>query len=163
MKTIPSLSKFYNEAFLVHSPFETPFFMNNEDALEFEGGKLIEVFITPTVISTDSDLKSLDFTERSCYIEGEKYLRFFQVYTEKNCEVECFSNTTNTECGCVPFYIARDKEAKVCSIFDSKCVENIKFSLLHSVDESKKKCGCLVACDSVSYAFELFDTRLSDP
>lgn len=42
--------------------------------------------------------------ERGCYYPNEKPLKFFKVYTERNCETECRANKTLELCGCVAYY-----------------------------------------------------------
>jgi acid-sensing ion channel, other len=76
-------------SFMVHHPSELPL----TNALEiFEYGYEINVFITPQIIRSDPDLISLTPEERNCYFDGERKLKYFKVYTQGNCELECLSH-----------------------------------------------------------------------
>lgn len=39
-------------------------------------------------------------------------LRFYKNYTQANCEMECLSNYTKNECGCVKFSMPRENLRK---------------------------------------------------
>jgi acid-sensing ion channel, other len=76
-------------SFMVHHPNELPL----TNALEtFDYGYEINVFITPQIIRSDPDLISLTPEERNCYFDGERKLKYFKVYTQGNCELECLSH-----------------------------------------------------------------------
>lgn len=135
---------YFSESFFIHAPDELPLFIKHEEPLNVEGGKMYEVLITPEVITTDEDLKSSPLDERSCYLEGEKQLKFYKAYTKRNCEIECFSNASLEVCGCVSFDVIRDSETKICAIHSVDCLTELKYSMKYSVDdEMMKACNCL--------------------
>jgi Amiloride-sensitive sodium channel len=151
------------QAFIMHAPDEPPIFLQQNEFIEFDGSKSIEVFITPNVITTDKDLTSFKIEDRACFMEDEKYLRFFKTYTVKNCMVECFANHSAEVCGCVPFDVVRDAEMPVCELFDYLCVNDLKYELKFLVDSEKmKSCNCLQLCNSITYEFEYIETRFAD-
>lgn len=78
-----------HERFGVHSPFELP---TASIFLEFDFDTDFQVWITPQDIQTDNDLRSDDPDERNCFFDDERKLKYFQVYTQKNCEMECLSH-----------------------------------------------------------------------
>lgn len=47
------------------------------------------------------------FYRRQCYFDEERHLKFFKVYSETNCELECIANYTLSICGCVKFSMPR--------------------------------------------------------
>jgi acid-sensing ion channel, other len=55
------------------------------------------------MITTSDNLRSYLPSTRQCYFEGERYLHYFTAYTQRNCELECFTNYTLQECGCTMF------------------------------------------------------------
>lgn len=61
------------------------------------------------VLTTDAARTDYSPDERRCFLQTERKLRFYKYYTQRNCEVECLTNFTLTQCGCVPFYMARKK------------------------------------------------------
>jgi hypothetical protein len=75
-------------SFSVHSPYELPI---SSKVVKFTYDKEIDVWITPEIIKTDEDLRSIPPEERNCYFEGERELTYFKIYTQKNCEMECLS------------------------------------------------------------------------
>lgn len=52
-------------------------------------------------LGTDDVVKVWNTVKRGCYFENERYLRYFRIYTQRNCERECDSNNTFSFCGCV--------------------------------------------------------------
>lgn len=156
---------FFSEAFSVHTPSELPTKLLPEDVLEFAGGKNLEVLITPSIITSDDSLKALDASDRSCYIEGERKLRFFKVYTSRNCEIECFSNYSLTVCDCVPFEFVRGPDTRVCglAVEDQDCLEGFKkdFGVVGPTG-MLGSCSCLSPCNSVTYDFEIIESRLRE-
>ncbi len=44
-------------------------------------------------------------TRRQCYFDGERQLKFFQIYTKANCELECLTNLTLRYCNCSAFFM----------------------------------------------------------
>lgn len=75
----------------IHSPDDLP---TNFDGTQFSYlyyGSATEVLITPKVIETDENLRSHSPQARQCYFEGERKLKFFKIYTQRNCEFECLS------------------------------------------------------------------------
>lgn len=151
----------YN-AFCMHPTDEPPLFLGKNDAIEFDGGKVIEVFITPNVITTDADLQSFDLNDRVCFLSDEKQLRFFKVYTIRNCQLECFSNFSLEICGCVPFDVIRAGDAPVCELLDYACITRLEYEI--KFDQSSEKsmsCNCLQQCNSISYHYEFLESRFA--
>ena len=70
----------------------------------------IDIFIKPKLVTTASTLHKYSPIQRQCFFSGERQLRFFKIYTQNNCELECLSNFTRTECGCVKFSSPRKFE-----------------------------------------------------
>jgi hypothetical protein len=75
-------------SFIVHSPFELPI---RKRPTQFSYKQRINVWITPEIIEAEDELRSFDPDERKCYFEDERSLKYFKVYTQKNCEMECLS------------------------------------------------------------------------
>lgn len=86
---------------LLHIPGEVPQVSKHY----FRVPLLEEVLISikPNMITTSDTLARYKPWDRQCYLTGERTLRFFKIYTQRNCELECLSNFTNTRCGCVKF------------------------------------------------------------
>lgn len=155
----------FSEAFSVHPTDELPMMMLRANVFEFAGGKHLEVMITPNIIRADESLEALDPSDRLCYLEGERKLRFFKVYTKHNCEVECFSNSSREVCNCVSFDVVRDPDTKVCDITDDdvSCHFEMMKEFIHNPPTGRRNlCSCLSLCDSVSYNIEVRESKLQD-
>jgi Amiloride-sensitive sodium channel len=63
------------------------------------------VKVNPQQNLISDELISKSFAKRNCYLEHEKQLQLFKVYTKQNCEHECQSFAFAYQCGCVPFYL----------------------------------------------------------
>lgn len=63
--------------------------------------------IEPKLIETSDEAKNYGPLARRCFFSNERKLRFFQQYTQSNCELECLSNYTMAQCGCVHFSMIR--------------------------------------------------------
>ena len=59
--------------------------------------------IRTRVTATSEGLRGYTPNQRKCYYSSDHPLRFFKIYTKKNCEAECKANFTSIECGCVKF------------------------------------------------------------
>lgn len=153
------------EAFAVHTTDELPFMLNTFNIFEFSGGKHLEILITPNVLTSDKSLKALEPTDRSCYFENERKLRFFKVYTKENCEIECFSNHSLETCNCVPFASVQEPKTRVCGISDEDIDCSYNFRKNFSDYEPTgmlASCSCLSPCDSVSYDIKVSESKLRE-
>lgn len=65
------------------------------------------VSIQPKVTTTADSVKYLQPNVRGCYYNGERQLKYFNEYTQRNCESECVANITLNKCGCVKFSMPR--------------------------------------------------------
>lgn len=65
--------------------------------------KQAQILIKPTFTYTLDDLRNYSPSQRQCFFNSERKLRFYKIYTQNNCESECLSNFTIHECGCVKF------------------------------------------------------------
>lgn len=143
---------------LVHSPYELPGSYYLSDTIMFDYGFDLDVLITPRIIKTDESLRSVDPEERGCYFAGEKKLKFFKVYSRRNCEFECLSRALLklSKRDCVPFFVVRANATEVCdyrySIFSKR---NTFLALRHI-----SKCGCLDECNSIKYKVEVISHKL---
>lgn len=87
----------------LHAPNEAPQMNTNYFRVPIDQHVLVS--IKPNMIITSPRLRSLTPEYRQCYYGTERKLRFFQVYTQVNCELECLSNYTKERCGCVKFSV----------------------------------------------------------
>ncbi|KAJ8923404.1 hypothetical protein NQ315_001962 [Exocentrus adspersus] len=88
---------------ILHHPAEMPRVTMNY--LQASLNEELLVLITPDMMTTSRGIRSYDPLKRQCFFPNERYLFFFQTYTQQNCEFECLTNYTLSRCGCVAFYM----------------------------------------------------------
>lgn len=66
--------------------------------------------VAPNLISTSQALRNHPAMVRQCYFDAERQLRFYQFYSQHNCEAECLTNYSLNACGCVHAWMPRERE-----------------------------------------------------
>ena len=87
---------------------------------------------------------------RNCYLEDEKVLKFFKIYTKNNCENECLTNFMISRCGCVEFFMIRNSSTRICSARERNCFNKVE----ENFEKQKRPCECFEPCEYVKYDFE---------
>lgn len=151
--------------FLLHTPGEIPRVSKHYFRVPLKQEVLVS--IKPNMMTTSPGLRDYSPHRRQCYFNEERRLKYFQVYTQNNCELECLSNYTLTKCGCVKFSMPRDDKMAICKQEKVKCYDEAEDDLLgsdlaqgvaSSSDENKSgitNCDCLPACTSINYDAEI--------
>jgi amiloride-sensitive sodium channel len=149
-------------SFLVHSPFEYPGSYEKSEMVEFDYGTELEILITPEVIRTDENLKSYEPHERGCYFKGEKQLKYFKVYTRRNCFFECLADHLNNNpvLNCTPFFMVRDESMKICDYRQGYTSKEQSMIAYRGGKGPRMTCDCLEECDLVKYNFEVTSKNL---
>lgn len=157
--------KCLHNAFIVHSPFELPMIFKDYEFCEFTYGMSMEVLIEPEVITSDEYLMSrYTKEERYCIFDEDVNLKYFKVYTQKNCEIECLTDVVIKNCNCVPFYLISEENVLTCSTQHMKCVKYYEFYALQDQErfDVYKSCNCLPACNSVKYNYEIISKNIQN-
>jgi acid-sensing ion channel, other len=144
-------------SFIVHSPYELPGSYDLTEMCEFHYGFDFDVLITPEIIRTDRSLRSMTPKKRGCYFEGEKKLRFFKVYTRRNCEFECLADLliNHWTVNCTQFFMARNDSTEVCDHRQERFAQYITYYALRNISMGRTNCGCLDECDLIKYDMEI--------
>lgn len=156
---------------IVHAPNELPQF-SKHFLVPLE--KEVLVSIRPNMINTSNGLRNYDAHDRQCFFNDERHLKYFKIYTQSNCELECLSNFTYSECGCVKFSMPRDSKMKICKLQNVDCYKNVEGKLFekrfgdynsrfinaNNSENTKSTCDCLPSCTSLSYDVEISQTDL---
>lgn len=85
----------------LHMPEEIPRTLSDFSNIPLQHD--VTLLVKPKVITISDGLRSYAPHTRGCYLKYERQLRFFKMYSQKNCELECLANFTKSECGCVHF------------------------------------------------------------
>ncbi|XP_059608072.1 pickpocket protein 28-like [Phlebotomus argentipes] len=147
---------------LINTPVEVPSI--NGGYVRVPSNQETLIMLKPHLIHTSNTLRSYEPSGRQCYYESERYLRFFRVYTQLNCEMECVTNYTLTKCGCAAFYLPRLAGTEICGPAKIKCyreaVEDLNNVAVDGVkdleaDEKTPICNCLPSCTYLTYDSEI--------
>ncbi|XP_062698804.1 pickpocket protein 28-like [Aedes albopictus] len=153
---------------VLHSPADYPQMINSV-VIPFE--HVTQLAVKPLVVRTSPELRRYLPEKRKCFFGDERYLKYFLIYTQNNCEIECLSNYTLDRCGCVKFNMMRSEQMKVCETNQFPCLHNA-ISEFVKIDNPlrriyfgkapklnafsyRSKCNCLPSCTTYQYDFEL--------
>ncbi|XP_053687608.1 pickpocket protein 28-like isoform X2 [Sabethes cyaneus] len=147
---------------ILHMPNEHPQLMHQFFRIPLN--KELIVTVVPHVTSIGPRAQQYRPEQRHCFNSRERHLRFFQIYTQKNCEIECLTNYTLKLCGCVRFWMPRSPGAPICALRDSPCCRKA-LSLVHKLqakaeeaedsDLPKQFCNCLPTCNNIEYHWQV--------
>ncbi|GLH05324.1 Pickpocket protein 11 [Gryllus bimaculatus] len=148
----------------LHSPAEFPRMSQQYFRAQLEQD--VVVAVAPQVMRTSPELRSYLPHQRQCFLAGERRLRFFRVYSQQNCALECLANATRRACGCAPFYMPREVNETICGTASWKCVQDARDRLLRreaeqglrgdivGEGEGEGDCDCLQSCSALAYTSE---------
>ncbi|KAL7031154.1 hypothetical protein ACKWTF_006916 [Chironomus riparius] len=132
-----------------HNPYELP--TKNSKIIKFNKQIQTMILIDPSISTTDESLMEYEPAERNCYLEKEKILKWFKVYTKNNCENECLTDFMYSHCGCVEFFMIRNSSTKICSANEQNCSKQAE----EDFKKHKGFCECFEPCGHVNYGFEI--------
>ena len=90
---------------VVHNPTEFPSVHDNYFRVNMDND--VVVGIKPRVMTTSDALRNYPPERRQCIYPEERHLLYFNMYTQDNCELECFTKYILKQCDCVIFYMPR--------------------------------------------------------
>lgn len=115
----------------LHTPGEIPRTSQQFYRIPFNTATLISV--KPSGMSTSDNLRSYSPIKRQCFFEGERNLKFFKMYTQSNCEIECITKNVLYICECVQFWMPQENGTRLCEVSDTDCIKNVQFSYILEV------------------------------
>ncbi|KAF2903796.1 hypothetical protein ILUMI_02373 [Ignelater luminosus] len=154
----------------LHHPAEIPRVKQKYFRLPLD--QSIVASIKPNMMTTSEDLVSYKPEDRQCYFSSEKSLKYFNIYNQQNCLLECLTDFCLDYCGCVGFQMPRENSTPVCSAVKVECTEQAKANFLvsevaYKIQHSRKskndnsheksasdKCNCLPSCTSLDFDVE---------
>ncbi|XP_018572880.1 pickpocket protein 28-like [Anoplophora glabripennis] len=148
---------------LLHHPAEVP--RVSRQYFRAPLNQEVVVSIKPDMMTTSAGLKDYNPHRRQCFFPNERYLSFFQSYTQQNCQVECLTNFTLKMCNCVAYHMPHEESTPICGSGSIKCMFEAQTKLLEKEVESGLSsstfdvsgdagCDCLPACTSLTYNAE---------
>lgn len=151
-------------SFIVHSPHELASSYDNTKLCEFHFGYDLDVLITPEIIHADPSLAQFEPMERNCYFAGEKKLKFFKVYTRRNCQFECLADYLFKEpfMNCSRFFMVRDDSTTICGLERDMAAKYKTMFALVDIEDNVAGCDCLDECSSIKYNVEIISHSIAD-
>ncbi|XP_075210433.1 pickpocket protein 28-like [Lycorma delicatula] len=145
---------------LLHNPAEIP--RVGERYFRVPLNQVVQLAVKPDIMTASKTLSGYSPYERQCFFQHEKQLKYFKVYTQRNCELECLTHFTLKECGCVSYYMPRSNDTRICGAEKKSCVETViekmvenEITSLNSKNEKlTSSCNCLTSCSSIQYDAE---------
>lgn len=143
---------------VVHTPDDVPLLSKN--FVRVSPTKEVTIAVQPVMVTTSDGISKYPVEKRKCFMNGERNLKFFKVYSEKNCEMECFTNYTLRVCGCVKFSMPRTPDMPVCAEDKILCYlqaeDNMLIDMFNDRDSNNNEdCNCLPSCTALEYDMEI--------
>lgn len=150
---------------LLHSPDDMPSMAKH--FVHVSMGKDVMISVKPKMITTSAGIAEYEPHQRQCYLNKDRPLKYFKIYSQSNCEQECLTDFTLNLCGCVTFSMPRTPETPVCDVDKIPCYRRAKDKLLfnqfsealkkikHKKSEENYDCDCLPACTTLDYETEI--------
>ncbi|KAL3273933.1 hypothetical protein HHI36_015357 [Cryptolaemus montrouzieri] len=129
--------------------------------------ELVTAQVTPTYMTTTPKIRDYAPEKRNCFFSKERTLKYFRIYSQGNCNLECWTNYTIQECGCTHFYMPRDANTSICPLANRQCLQTAAETYavsnfpkkLHNEKKSKgpltSNCNCLPLCTDLNYNAEI--------
>lgn len=147
---------------LLHSPIETPRIASF--GFSVTTGFETNVVITPKISEASEMIRNVPIGKRQCMFANEANLSFYNIYSKKNCEMECSSKITEETCNCTLYYMPRkfNNESTICNRKKAPCYEKVLYNIAYSRNEKYSCSYCLPACFEVNYDRELSWSKLGN-
>lgn len=151
--------------FILHAPKEYPQVRKKFVLVSYSQD--VTLAVRPIIYKTSTELSGYHPNRRHCYFSHERPLKFFRIYSQINCELECVTNFTLQFCGCVKFSMPRSQGTRVCQTSEIGCVMNAENEMLKRAAAIRLKklqnldtaCDCLPDCTSIEYDAEITQTK----
>ncbi|XP_050421675.1 pickpocket protein 28-like isoform X2 [Adelges cooleyi] len=141
---------------IMHNPADAP--ISLQPTAYISGNRRVAVSSIISIWPTAPTIHAWSPKSRNCYFQHEKPLRYFKVYTENNCDIECRINNTIKRCGCSAYYHPRDYDIPICGSASYACMINTPgYSIFNEKfpDSIEDECDCMPACTEVRYEFKV--------
>ncbi|KAG5875019.1 hypothetical protein JTB14_033034 [Gonioctena quinquepunctata] len=144
---------------LLHAPFEIPLVKKQYFQVPFD--RAVIAVVQPRLMTTSDAVKKYSPHKRECYFTTEKKLKYFKYYSPSNCKLECLTNYTAKNCGCVNFYMPRERTTPICGNGCSACMKDaeMKLKLIQLQTQISSEgndffCDCKPLCTEINYDIE---------
>ena len=119
--------------------------------------KCFSIVVTPRVLDSSDDVRSLLINERHCKFSDETDdSSLFQIYSHNGCLFECLWRQAQEACGCIPWkYPQLGDATQICDFVGNLCFRDI-------INEGARvlNCNCPVDCSKISYDYYIVKEEL---
>lgn len=126
----------------LHTPGDV--FRKDDLSIDVSLSEAVEITIKPKLITTSDGLRKYEVTQRQCFFTSERQLHFFKLYSEANCNMECFANYTLQMCECVrfsmPSKLIRDIMHSLIGLIQCPCFMQVTVNRFFIGSEQSSKC-----------------------
>ncbi|KAL3273934.1 hypothetical protein HHI36_015358 [Cryptolaemus montrouzieri] len=146
----------------LHMPARIP--RPNQVFFQVGLNELVNAQVTPIYMKTTPKIRDYATDKRNCFFSKERTLKYFRIYSQGNCNLECWTNYTIQECGCTHFYMPRDANTSICPLANKQCLQTATetYAVSHYPKKQGKKskgnltndCNCLPLCTDLNYNAE---------
>ncbi|XP_044253187.1 pickpocket protein 28-like [Tribolium madens] len=141
---------------LIHNPWDVP--RLTKHYFRIPVSKVVVAAIEPEIVKTSIEVRKFPPEKRKCYMNNERPLKHFKNYTQPNCYLECLTNYTLKQCGCVQFFMPRDNRTAICGSGSGNCLiraeENLKLKDLEFKILGQTFCDCKPSCTNLRFNME---------
>lgn len=138
---------------LLHVPISQPEMVEYGFALSPGTENFLD--LNPKTIRADDSLHRIPPTTRQCFLQDERWLRFYEHYSLLNCMTECQANYTFAHCGCNMYFQPRLWNTSLCSTDQMDCFhESVKVvaeKAYAGADDHEDECQCLPSCSDYEF------------
>ncbi|XP_063917674.1 pickpocket protein 28-like [Zophobas morio] len=141
---------------LIHSPWEVPLF--GQYYISVPTNKYLSAVVEGEYVRSSENLSKIKAKKRRCYMRDEYSLKYFKIYTQSNCFLECRTNYTLKQCGCVQYFMPRENTTAICGRPLHECTQQAESAFIKEQLEANLKgydfCDCLPACSNLKFRVE---------
>uniref|UniRef100_A0AAG5DKB3 Uncharacterized protein n=1 Tax=Anopheles atroparvus TaxID=41427 RepID=A0AAG5DKB3_ANOAO len=163
--TTPSMDAF------VHSPIDFPFKPVKPVVIPI-GPALVQLSVHPKLVRSQRYLRYFTASTTGCISQVQNQLKYFTIYTQANCEMECHVNYFLQKRGCVLDHMPRTHEMIPCNgtfayratdVIDKNAIAQLRVASIPRSQFFRWKCNCLPACVEFRYRAEVSRFNLEFP
>ncbi|XP_030745254.1 uncharacterized protein LOC115874287 [Sitophilus oryzae] len=104
----------------LHIPIRTP--RPKQEFIRVPLNAEVIAAIKPSMITTTKTVENFKPEKRECYFDKDRKLKYFKIYTHRNCLLECLTEFTYWYCDCVDFFMPRYKDTPICGYLNKNCI-----------------------------------------
>ncbi|KAG5679881.1 hypothetical protein PVAND_009418 [Polypedilum vanderplanki] len=134
---------------IIHSPELLPTFMDLKMITDVP--QSINIEIIAENIKTEESLRSQKPEDRECYFEDERQLKYFKIYTQKYCEMECIMDHLFNVCKCQMIDSIYKERKPFCLAINENCINTERAKISQQENNIKTNCTCLPLCNMLTY------------